>query len=430
VEGSRQPTRPVALSPEPREPTATVGYTYAMKTAAHSPSGAGFKLSHFPPAVWATAFATFVAFMGIGVVDPILPLIGRAMGASPSQVEWLFTSYIAVMAVAMLVSGVLATRLGGRRTLLAGLGVVVVFATASGLSPNIGVLALVRGGWGFGNALFTSTALSIIVGLSLGGMGVAITLYEAALGLGIASGPLIGGWLGSHYWRYPFFGTATLMAVAFLATLFLVREPPRREAARTARDILSAMKNRPVLINALIGLSYSYGFFTILAYSPLTLARLTPLQLGVTYFFWGILVAASSVLLVNWLFTRWTATAILSVNLGALTLLFVAAGLVHGSGLLDAIVVSGLFCGVANALFTTMAMAVSPFSRSISSGAYNFLRWAGAAIAPVMSGALDQAFGKHVPFFVAAGILVVGTAALLAQRGVLERAMAARSADA
>lgn len=401
------------------------------ESTSHSARGSTpFRFSHFPPAVWATAFATFVAFMGIGVVDPILPLIGRAMGATPSQVEWLFTSYIAVMAVAMLVSGVLATRLGGKRTLLAGLGVVVVFATASGLSPNIGVLALVRGGWGFGNALFTSTALSIIVGLSLGGMGVAITLYEAALGLGIASGPLIGGWLGSHYWRDPFFGTATLMAIAFVATWAYVREPPRREPARTGRDILAAMKNRPVLTNALIGLSYSYAFFTILAYSPLTLAHLTPIQLGVTYFFWGILVALSSVLLVNWLLTRWPATSILAVNLGCLAILFVVAGLVRGSGLLDAIVASGLFCGVANALFTTLAMAVSPFSRSISSGAYNFLRWSGAAIAPVASGLLDQAFGAQVPFFVGAGMLVLGTTALLARRSVLEGAMAHERAAA
>ena len=33
----------------------------------------------FPPAVIATAFATLIAFMGIGVVDPLLPLIGKAM---------------------------------------------------------------------------------------------------------------------------------------------------------------------------------------------------------------------------------------------------------------------------------------------------------------------------------------------------------------
>ena len=51
------------------------------------------------------AFSTFIAFMGIGVVDPFLPLIGRQMGASPFQVEWLFTSYIAVMSLSMFISG-------------------------------------------------------------------------------------------------------------------------------------------------------------------------------------------------------------------------------------------------------------------------------------------------------------------------------------
>ena len=388
----------------------------------HSSTGS-FRLSHFPPAVWATAFATLVAFMGIGVVDPILPLIGRAMGATPAQVEWLFTSYIAVMALAMLVSGVLATRLGGKRTLLLGLGVVVVFATASGLSPNIGILALVRGGWGLGNALFTSTALSIIVGLSLGGMSSAITLYEAALGLGIASGPLIGGWLGSHLWRYPFFGTATLMAIAFLATLTLVREPPQHESPRTARDIFTALKNRPVVTNALIGLCYSYAFFTVLAYSPLTLKHLTPIELGLTYFFWGILVAFSSVVVVNYLLRRWSPIRVLLVNLACLVMVFVVAGLARGSGLLYTVVASGFFCGIANALFTTLAMEVSPFSRSISSGTYNFLRWSGAAIAPVFSGVIDQAFGAHIPFFVGSFMLLVGTIALWRRGPLLERAL-------
>ena len=50
------------------------------------------------------------------LVDPILPLIGRAMGATPSQVELPFTSYIAVMALAMLISGMLGRRSGGKHT--------------------------------------------------------------------------------------------------------------------------------------------------------------------------------------------------------------------------------------------------------------------------------------------------------------------------
>ncbi|MDA8206517.1 MAG: MFS transporter [Thermaerobacter sp.] len=379
---------------------------------------------HFPSAVWATAFATFVAFMGIGVVDPLLPLIGKAMGATHAEVEWLFTSYIAVMSLAMLVSGVVGTRLGGKKTMLLGLGFVVVFATLSGASPSIGFLAVVRGGWGLGNAFFTSTALSIIVGLSAGGMGPAITLYEAALGLGIATGPLLGGLLGSFSWRDPFFGTAALMAIGFVATLTLIREPPGREQPRTARDIFRALGNKPVLFNALIGLSYSYAFFTILAYSPLTLAHLSALSLGFTYFAWGLLVAFASVIVVNWLLRVMHPVTVLNINLGFLTVLLILLGVLPSNDLLILIVLTGFFCGISNALFTTLAMEVSPFPRSISSGAYNFLRWSGAAVAPALSGWIGQRTGVTVPFFVAAGVLIAGTLALLPAARVIRPALA------
>ncbi|WP_026074368.1 hypothetical protein [Brevibacillus massiliensis] len=39
-------------------------------------------------------FATFLAFMGIGIVDPILPVIAEDIGATEAQVEKLFTAYI------------------------------------------------------------------------------------------------------------------------------------------------------------------------------------------------------------------------------------------------------------------------------------------------------------------------------------------------
>ena len=63
-----------------------------------------------PGAVWATGFAAAIAFMGIGLVDPILPSIARGLRASAWQVEMLFTSYIVIMAGAMFVTGAIATR--------------------------------------------------------------------------------------------------------------------------------------------------------------------------------------------------------------------------------------------------------------------------------------------------------------------------------
>src|SRR6478609_10985620 len=87
-----------------------------------------------PKAVWATAGASVVAFMGIGLVDPILPSIAQGLDASASQVSLLFTSYFLITAVAMLVTGFVSSRIGGKRTLLAGLAVIVLFSSLSGMS--------------------------------------------------------------------------------------------------------------------------------------------------------------------------------------------------------------------------------------------------------------------------------------------------------
>ncbi|MFP3360796.1 MFS transporter, partial [Planococcus sp. SIMBA_143] len=75
--------------------------------------------------------------------------------------------------------------------------------------------------------------------------------------------------------------------------------------------------------------------------------------------------------------------------------------------------VSGLASGLNNALFTSYVMEVSPYERSITSGGYNFLRWLGAAIAPVLSGLIGQGVSAHAPFLVAAVLSVGGIGLML-----------------
>lgn len=120
-----------------------------------------------PTAVWAVAAAAVVSFMGLGLVDPILPAIARGLRASPSDVELLFTSYFAVTGLAMLVSGVVASLIGTKRTLLVGLALIVVFSALAGLSNSVGAIVGLRAGWGLGNALFIATALSVIAARAL-----------------------------------------------------------------------------------------------------------------------------------------------------------------------------------------------------------------------------------------------------------------------
>src|ERR1700728_1480284 len=121
---------------------------------AHAPAAGAPSPFRQPKAVWAVAFACVISFMGIGLVDPILPSLASKLHATPPQVELLFTSYLVVTAVAMLVTGWVSSRLGAKRTLIAGLVLIVAGSAAAGASQSIGEIIGFRAGWGLGNALF------------------------------------------------------------------------------------------------------------------------------------------------------------------------------------------------------------------------------------------------------------------------------------
>src|SRR5882724_8943696 len=113
-------------------------------TTAHQPAPSPFRQ---PRAVWAVAFACVISFMGIGLVDPILPALAAGLHATPTQVSLLFTSYLVVTAVAMLGVGWVSSRFGAKRTLVIGLSVIVVFAALAGTSGSIGGIVGFRAGW-------------------------------------------------------------------------------------------------------------------------------------------------------------------------------------------------------------------------------------------------------------------------------------------
>src|SRR5699024_10892588 len=163
---------------------------------------AGASILHQPRAVWAVAFAAVIAFMGIGLVDPILPAISAELDATPAQSMLLFTSYLFITGGMMFFTSYLSSRIGAKTTLLVGL--VLALSASAGFSGTADEIIGFRAGWGLGNALFISAALSTFGGAASGGADKASILYEAALGVGIATGPLLGGLLGGLSWRGPF----------------------------------------------------------------------------------------------------------------------------------------------------------------------------------------------------------------------------------
>ena len=379
-------------------------------------------LLHQPRSVYAVAFACVVAFMGIGLVDPILPVLASDLDATPSEVSLLFTSYFAMTGLSMLVTGWVASRIGPRRTLLVGLVLVVAFAGLAGLSGSVFEIAGFRLGWGLGNALFIATALSVIVGAAAGGLASAIILYEAALGLGIASGPLLGGVLGDVSWRGPFFGTAALMAIGFLLIavwLGPVATPARRVSIL---DPIRALGHGGLRSMAIVAVFYNFGFFTILAYTPLLLG-MTAHQLGLVYFGWGVLVALTSVFGAQRLERRFGLVSVLGVCLGLVAADLFAGGVFHASqaGLIVVIVLSGALLGIVNTVLTEAVMAAAVVERPIASAAYSFVRFTGGAVAPFLAGKLAEHVSAASPMYVGAGMVALSVVALGLSRRHLER---------
>jgi predicted MFS family arabinose efflux permease len=377
-------------------------------------------LTRQPKAVWAVAFACVVAFMGIGLVDPILPAIAHDLDASPSQVSLLFTSYFAVTGVCMLITGWVSSRIGPRRTLLLGLGLVVAFSALAGSSGSIGGIVGFRAGWGLGNALFIATALSVIVGSASGGVSGAIILYEAALGLGIASGPLIGGLLGDISWRGPFFGTAVLMAVGFVAIMMLLGDIPRPARRVTLGDPLRALRHRGLLVVALVALAYNFGFFTLLAYTPFPL-KMGAHALGLVFFGWGLCLAITSVFAAPRLKARFGAVSTLGSAFAGIAIILAVMGLGEKTPAVLAVcvVVAGAFLGIVNTVLTEAVMHAAPVERPIASSAYSFVRFAGGAVAPWLAGKLAEWVTPQTPFFVAAVAVAIALVVLVAGRRYL-----------
>ncbi|MFC5802461.1 MFS transporter [Streptomyces formicae] len=382
-----------------------------------------------PKAVWATAGASVVAFMGIGLVDPILPSIAKGLDATPSQVSLLFTSYFLITAVAMLVTGYVSSRLGGRRTLLAGLALVVVFAALSGTSGSVGELVGFRAGWGLGNALFVSTALAVIVGAAAGGSAAAILLYESALGLGMACGPLLGALLGDASWRYPFFGTAALMAVGFLCIAAFLKEQPKPARRTSLLDPLKALGHGGLATTAASAFFYNYAFFTVLAFTPFVL-DMSPYRSGAVFFAWGVLLAVFSVLVAPRLQQRYGSTRVLAGSLLLLAADVVVLGYGDRTTAVVCTVLSGALIGVNNTVFTELALGVSDAPRPVASAGYNFVRWFAAAAAPYLAPKIEEWRDVHAPFVAAGVAAVAGAAIVWARRASLTHGTAERQPTA
>jgi EmrB/QacA subfamily drug resistance transporter len=182
------------------------------------------------PRRWWTLVVLSLSLLVIGLDNTILnvaiPTLERDLNASSSQLQWIVDAYMLVFAGLLLTAGALGDRFGRKRALSFGLFVFGLGSALSALATSPGTLIATRALRGAGGAFIMPSTLSIITAVfPASERAKAIGIWAAVSGLGIAIGPVAGGWLIEHAgWSWIFLVNVPFVIAALAAGRALVPE--------------------------------------------------------------------------------------------------------------------------------------------------------------------------------------------------------------
>jgi DHA2 family multidrug resistance protein-like MFS transporter len=183
-------------------------------------------------ALGALGLSGLVIALDTTVLVTALPTLSAKLGATTSQLQWISAAYTLALAGLLLPAGVLGDRFGRKRLLVVGL---LVFGAASVVASQMTTangLILMRAVMGVGGAIILPLSLSILPAMfTPAERPRAIAVTAASAFVGLPFGPLVAGWLLTHYaWGSVFLINAPVIAVAVAGVWLLVPESRDPEA--------------------------------------------------------------------------------------------------------------------------------------------------------------------------------------------------------
>lgn len=196
--------------------------------------------------------AVFVTTLDGLIVNIALPSLATELGATTRQLQWIVDAYLLVFTGLLLAAGGLGDRFGRRRALIIGL---VLFGATSAYAGSVdtpGALIGARALMGIGAAAIFPATLAIITNVFTESRerAKAIGIWSAVSGIGVAAGPIAGGWLLEHFWWGSIFYVN--LPVAVLAIAAAVAFIPESKDQHTPRLDLVGLGLSITSIGALV----------------------------------------------------------------------------------------------------------------------------------------------------------------------------------
>ena len=201
-----------------------------------------------PSEVPTVTLVAFCVALGFGIVVPVVPVFASSFGVSTFWASTVISVFALMRLVSASPAGWLINRVGERRVLWSGLGIVAVSSGMAGLSQSFDQFIVLRGLGGIGSAMFTVSAMSILLRtVSPAQRGRATSTYQSGFLFGALAGPAVGGLVVGISIRAPFFVYAlTLTAASCVAYFGLPLH--EKAASEESENIVTASDEPPMTV--------------------------------------------------------------------------------------------------------------------------------------------------------------------------------------
>ncbi|MFI7218652.1 MFS transporter [Micromonospora maritima] len=186
--------------------------------------------------------AAFMTLLDVSIVNVAVPSIDRALGATPSDLQWILSGYALTFGLVLVPAGRFGDARGRRTAFVVGVGLFTLTSALAGLATSPQWLIIARLVQGAAAGVVNPQVSGMIQQLFRGAdRGRAFGLLGATIGISTAVGPLLGGLLiqlggAEHGWRWVFFVNIPVGIVAMVLGWRLVPARPTGQPDRHRLD--------------------------------------------------------------------------------------------------------------------------------------------------------------------------------------------------
>ncbi len=148
-----------------------------------------------------------VVLLDVSVVNVALDALRTSFSTDVAGLQWVVNAYTLFFAALLLMAGALGDRFGARAIFIAGFVLFTLASLGCGLAPTLPTLVAARLAQGVSAALLVPNSLSLLAQAFPGKeqRNRAVGWWGAAGGIALAAGPVVGGFLVTHFgWRSVF----------------------------------------------------------------------------------------------------------------------------------------------------------------------------------------------------------------------------------